>query len=282
MRGMSTPLRGIASLVGIAVLFAALGARAEEVGAVAEIEGQAEVLRAGTAAWTPLKAGDAVQLGDQVRTPADSKLKLLFRDDSVVTLAPSSVLKVDEQVLGATAPSSRFSLFLGTIRALVTDRYGAAGARFEVETPTAIAGVRGTGFITAYDATREETVVLGLFDTTGVRSKVDQRGEREVRVGPGQMTTVRRGSYPHRPAPTPESMLRSFTGSTEVRGAKPAAQGKAASTGRVGGDPRLPKRAGQGALSPEGQVDQVVDQPPQPEKRRGVPPPPPPVPSPHR
>jgi len=276
---MATPLRGIASLVGIVVLFGALGAHAEEVGAVAEIEGRAEVLRSGTAAWAPLNAGDAVQLGDQVRTPADSKLKLLFRDDSVLTLAPSSLLKVDEQVLGATAPISRFSLFLGTIRALVTDRYGAAGARFEVETPTAVAGVRGTGFITAYDTAREETVVLGLFDTTGVRSKVDPRGEREVRVGPGEMTTVGRGSYPHRPAPTPEGTLRSFTGSTEVQGMKPAAKGKGAATGAVG-DPRLPKRAGQGALSPEGQVDQVVDQPPQPQKRRDVRPPPPPVPSP--
>lgn len=280
MRTAANPLRAAAALVAAVALLAALRAHAEEVGAVAEIEGQAEVLRAGTAEWAPLKAGDAVLLGDQLRTPADSKLKLVFRDDSVLTLAPNSLLAVDEQVLGATAPISRFTLFLGAIRALVTDRYGEAGARFEVETPTAVAGVRGTGFITAYDAPREETVVLGLSDTTGVRSKVDPRGEREVRVGPGEMTTVGRGSYPLRPAPTPEGTLRSFSGSTQVRGMKPATRGKGAATGAVGGDPRLPKRAGQGALSPEGQVDQVVDQPPPPEKRRGVPPPPPPVPSP--
>ena len=267
----------MATLVGVLVLFAALGARAEEVGAVAEIEGQAEVMRAGSAEWIPLKPGDGVQLGDQVRTPAGSKLKLLFRDDSVLTLAPNSQLKVDESVVGTAAPVSSFSLFFGAIRAVVTERYGAEGARFEVETPTAVAGVRGTGFITAYDATREETTVLGLVDTTGVRSKIDASGAREVRVGPGQMTTVGRGSYPVRPAATPENTLRSFTGSTEVRGAKPGAQGKGA--GQSGGDPRIPKRAGQGAVSPEGQVDQVVDQPQQ-QKGGKVRPPPPPVPSP--
>ena len=271
--------RGLATTVAILVLLTALGVRAEEVGAVAEIEGQAEVMRAGAAEWVALKPGDAVQLGDQVRTPAGSKLKLLFRDDSVLTLAPNSHLKVDESVVG-TAPVSSFSLFMGAIRAVVTDRYGAQGARFEVETPTAVAGVRGTGFITAYDATRDETTVLGLFDTTGVRSKIDPGGAREVRVGPGQMTTVGRGSYPVRPMVTPENTLRSFTGSTEVRGGKQGgAQGKGA--GQVGGDPRIPKRAGQGALSPEGQVDQVVDQPPQ-QKGGKVPPPPPPVPSPRR
>jgi hypothetical protein len=259
-------------LIGMALLLGAPGAHAEEVGAVAEMEGQTEILRIGTAAWTPLKPGDAVQLGDQVRTGAASKLKLLFRDESVVTLAPNSTLKVDEQVVGAAAPVSHFSLLVGAIRAVVTDRYGAAGARFEVETPTAVAGVRGTGFITSYDEAREETTVLGLFDTTGVRSKIDPNGQREVRVGPGQMTTVRRGAYPVRPSPTPEGTLRSFTGSTEVR-AKPEVQGK----GEKGGDPRQPKRAGQGALSPEGQVDQVVDQPGL-DKRKGVKPPPPPVP----
>jgi hypothetical protein len=266
--------RRIATLVGVSALFLALGVRAEEVGAVAEIEGQAEVLRAGATDWVPLEPGGAVQLGDQVRTQAGSKLKILFRDDSVVTLAPKSVLKIDEQIVGAAAPVSRFSLLLGTIRALVTDRYGEAGASFEVETPTAVAGVRGTGFITAYDAGREETTVLGLSATTAVRSKADAGGAREVRVGPGQMTTVGRGSLPLRPVPTPEGTLRSFTGSTDIRGAKPA-QGKGA--GQPSGDPRLPKRAGQGALSPEGQVDQVVDQPPQ-QKGKNVRPPPPPVP----
>jgi len=279
MRTIAYPLRGIATLVGMLMLFAALDARAEEVGAVAEIEGQAEVMRAGTAQWTPLQAGGTVQLGDQVRTLPRSKLKLLFRDDSVVTLGPGAVLKVDEQVAGAAAPVSRFSLFVGTVRALVTDRYGGAGARFEVETPTAVAGVRGTEFIAAYDEAREETVVVGLFDTTGVRSKMDPGGQREVRVGPGQMTTVGRGKYPIRPTATPEGMLRSFTGSTEVRGGKPVVPGKGAKG--EAGDARAPKRPGQGALSPEGQMDQVVDQPGI-QKHKGVQPPPPPVPGPGR
>src|SRR6185503_4541970 len=103
-------------LIGVALLLAAPGANAEEVGAVAEMEGQAEILRIGTAAWTPLKPGDAVQLGDQVRTAAASKLKLLFRDESVVTLAPGSTLKVDEQVVGTAAPTSHLSLLVGAIR----------------------------------------------------------------------------------------------------------------------------------------------------------------------
>ena len=77
----------------------------------------------------------------------------------------------------------------------MTERYGASGAHFEVETPTAIAGVRGTGFIANYDASKDETVVVGLFDTTTVRSRADTRALHAVALGPGLATAVKRGSY---------------------------------------------------------------------------------------
>src|SRR5262245_8432165 len=76
---------------------------AEPAGSVSGLEGQAEVLRAG-ATWAPLAVGDPVFVGDQVRTLPDAKLKLLFRDESIYTLAPSSTLEVSEQMAGAAAP----------------------------------------------------------------------------------------------------------------------------------------------------------------------------------
>src|SRR5262249_17237560 len=95
--------RGIAAGVLVLILRAPRAARADEVGAVAEIGGQAEVQHAGATDWVALKPGDPVELGDQVRTAADSKLKLLFHDDSVLTLAPGSLLKIDESIAGTGA-----------------------------------------------------------------------------------------------------------------------------------------------------------------------------------
>ena len=161
-------------LLLIAILCLGTTVRADEpVGHVAAIEGGAEALHSGTTAWAPLAAGDGILLGDRLRTLADGRMKLLLRDDSVLTLGASSELTIDEQVVGTQAPASRFGLAVGTLRAVVTERYGTPGARFEVETPTAIAGVRGTGFIASYDAAKEQTVVVGLFDTTFVRSRVE-------------------------------------------------------------------------------------------------------------
>jgi len=89
----------MAVLLVMATLFVARAAAAEDVGWVATLEGTAEVQRSGT--WSGLAQGAALQLGDHVRTAAASRVKLLFRDDSVLTLAERSELVVDEQVAGA-------------------------------------------------------------------------------------------------------------------------------------------------------------------------------------
>ena len=248
----------------------ALGARvaaAEDVGAVAALEGTAEVPRGG--ALTPLAAGDVVQLGDHVRTAAASRAKLLFRDDSVLTLAESSELVVDEQVAGA-APTTSFSLLLGKVRAIVNDRYSAKGAEFEVKSPTAIAGVRGTSFIAGYDKGSDETQIVGLEHTTVVRSAADPNGNKKVMVGPGQSTTIKRGSMPSLPIKLPDAQIRTLTGQTTAKGQGNNKGGAANTTA----EPRVPRREGERVETPAGRV---VDQPIPIIKKGPVAPPPPPV-----
>ena len=258
--------RTIVLLSMMLVLPIARVAAAEDVGWVAALEGTAEVQRGG--AWGPLAQGDVVQLGDHVRTAAASRAKLLFRDDSVMTLAERSELVVDEQVAGA-APTSSFTLLLGKVRAIVNDRYSAKGAEFEVKSPTAIAGVRGTSFIAGYDQGRDETQVVGLEHTTAVQSASDPNGAKKVLVGPGQSTTIKRGSVPSLPVKLPAAAIRGLTGETSV-----SAQGKGNGAPNTTAEPRIPRRPGQRAESQQGHV---IDQPLPVIKATPVPPPPPPV-----
>jgi len=250
------------------VAAAAATARSEEqVGSVAALEGQAEVLHAGASAWTPLGAGDPILLGDQLRTRPDGKLRVVLREESVLTLAPGSELSITEQLV-APAAVSRFQLLLGTIKAAVTERYSEPNARFEVETPTAIAGVRGTSFLASYDTAQEETLVVGLERVTRVRALADREGAAQVDLGPGIATRVRRGRRPIAPAPLAENQLRPLLKATEL-GAR--------TSGRRGNqlDARRPKRPGERAMSSE---EQAVDQPLFTPKTPKPPPPPPPVP----
>lgn len=253
-----------AVLLLVAALLTARAAVAQDVGWVAALEGTAEVQRGGN--WSALAQGGAVQLGDHVRTAAASRVKLLFGDDSVLTLAERSEVVIDEQVAGA-APTSSFSLLLGKVRAIVTDRYSAEGAAFEMKSPTAIAGVRGTSFIAGYEEGRDETQVVGLEHVTAVRSIVDATGAKQVLVGPGQSTTVGRGKMPSLPAKLPDTTIRSLTAQTTA-----GEEGRGAGAPKTQGEPRLPSRASDHAGSPEGRT---VDQPGSAGKGPLLPPPPP-------
>ena len=280
---MMTSRRGKTAVAAIVIMVVALVARrdaasAEDgVGSVAALEGQAEALHPGATAWAPLAAGDVVRQGSQLRTLADSKLKILLHDESVLTLGPSSQLTVEEQTL-APASVSRLSLLLGAVRAVVSERYAAPGASFELRTPTAIAGVRGTEFIASYDAGTEESVVVGVAAKTWVRSLLDAAGARQIEIGPGETTTVRRGSYPLPAKLAPDNLLRNLGGSTALAAGvrTPEREFQRRPGGKSSAEPRVPERVKTRGQSPEGEA---VDQPVEELKRKGQvkPPPPPPL-----
>jgi hypothetical protein len=118
---------------------------------------------------------DEIVLRDQLRTYPQSKLEILFQDDSTLTLAENSQITVDEQIVQPAAPStSVFSLLRGKVRAAVTNRYQLPGARFELRTPTAVAGVRGTEFISSFDPApdpaQDNSLVVGVIDQTRAES----------------------------------------------------------------------------------------------------------------
>lgn len=266
---VASPLARTCALATLWLVVAvAAAAAADRAGRVDGVEGTADVLHAGAGERASLAAGDAVLLGDRLRTGADGKVRIVLRDESVITLGSGSELTITEQLL-APAPASAFQLLKGTIRALVGDRYSAPGARFEVETPTAVAGVRGTSFIAAYDPAEEETLVVGLEDVTRVRARIDEDGGAEVLVGPGAATRVRRGRRPLTPVPAGEDRVRTLREATELRG------GSGAGGRRNALDARRPRRAGEGAFTRE---ERAVDQPLVTPGAAKPPPPPPPVP----
>lgn len=185
-------------LLAAATLCVAAVAVAEDVGTVASVTGVAQIGRSG--ARTPAEVGLAVQLGDELHTGSDGQLRVVFRDDSVIDLGESSSLVVDEQVFDPA--SSRYSslmrLVAGRARALVSHYYGTPGAAYQVQTPTAVAGVRGTSFLVSYYPDSEATEVIGIRGRVEVRS-LDERAGDSVYITAQEATTVWRGEAPTAP-----------------------------------------------------------------------------------
>ncbi len=100
--------------------------------------------------------GDDVYRDEGVRTIADSTAKLVLRDNTVLTVGPSSFVKLDRFVYAGEG--QRGAIAVNLVKGALEFTTGnAAKHSYLVTTPTAALGVRGTIF--RIDATAFKTVV---------------------------------------------------------------------------------------------------------------------------
>lgn len=213
MRSHATLLA--AAFLGTAAL-AAPAAAVAAVGHIAVVEGQADLGRGGE--YSAAGVGMEIELGDELRT-ADGRLRVVFQDDSVLNIAENTRLVVDEQVF--QPEQGRFNsvmrLLGGKVRAAVSRYYQEPGAAYEVETPTAVAGVRGTTFLVTYDDSDEVTEVIGIRGRVHVRS-LDERLGDGVYVSAKEATSVSPGTEPAPPSLLDEMFFRERLDAFEIIG----------------------------------------------------------------
>jgi hypothetical protein len=197
-----------ALFAGLLLLFGG-AAWAQEVGTVAEMDGSAEIKRGGV--WTAATAGAAVQRNDELRTGAPGRLQVVFQDDSVITLTEGSHLIIDDQVFHPDSGTSHsfMRLLQGKVGALVSEYYHGQGAKYEIKTVTATAGVRGTDFVMQYDPHDGVTNVIGVSGRVEVHNAKDPTGPG-VFVTARELTTVARGQAPASPHRLDDSLFRQY------------------------------------------------------------------------
>jgi len=137
-----------ASYLVLASMLLPVAAWADVAGKVTSVAGSAEVQSGGAGPWKALSVDEAVSVGDHLRTTEGGRVSVAYRDGSAITLEPNTELIIDDQALPSGGPPvSLFSLNRGKLDVAVPKGlYEAQGARFEVKTTTAVAGVRGTRF----------------------------------------------------------------------------------------------------------------------------------------
>lgn len=238
-------------MLGMAVL--AGTAAAQEVGTVATLEGSAEIGRANN--WTPAALGSPIVLRDVVRTGSPGRIAIVFQDDTVMSLSDNSELTIDEQVFDPSRGPARsvMELVRGKVNALVGEYYHQAGAAFEVQSGTAVAGVRGTEFSMAWDPDLGSTEVIGISGVVEVHSIFDPTGPG-VLVRESEMTTVAEGQRPSAPRRLQEIMFRQHLEGIHFVGGGKAESLLARSAVRTGAAVPAPEHAPlRGITAPPGQ-----------------------------
>lgn len=179
------------------LLLSAPAAAAKAVGTVTVTEGKVEVLRAGKLPARPVKPGDPLYVGDLIRTKSGARAVIVFGDGNRLNVAQRTRLAIREYV----SAKGVITLPVGTVEAVVRKRSSPAAAaakgrnRFEINTPNAIAGVRGTDFFVSHSGGTTSVVVKeGSVYTYNLSLP-----REHVAVTAGSMTVVEAERPPQQP-----------------------------------------------------------------------------------
>ncbi|RQR74670.1 MULTISPECIES: FecR domain-containing protein [unclassified Burkholderia] len=156
---------------------------------VVAVQGTAE--RASGGAYAPLVNDATLTEGDRVRTGANGFLTLELADGTHMSLPPDSQLDLKtlrRTVLTGTL-DREFELTRGSVDSEVT-HLKKRDDRFQIRSPSVVAGVRGTRFRVNYDAAGNAATRVEVLDgTVGVAGKQQPADPTLVHANFGSVTT---------------------------------------------------------------------------------------------
>ncbi len=183
----------------LVVLLLSVGQAAPKIDTLATlsgISGDVLVQKGGAGDWLSAGEGELVKTGDVVKTGAKSGCVITWSQGNVVKLSPFSMMRIDrlEKNPAARAESSELNLWTGKMHAKAK-KLSDQNSNFEIRTPTAIAGVRGTKL----------SVEVGADESTNVQCftgevLVKGRAGGEVTLRDKQKTTVSKDQAPTDPS----------------------------------------------------------------------------------
>jgi hypothetical protein len=153
----------LALLVGIFCLSSTHPTQAQEsaMGEIASMLGTVEIQRAKQTTWIKARKYTEIFFGDTIQTSEESEAVISLVDDSIMRIRANSKVVLNTRISPVERKSSVL-LFFGRLWNKVS-RKALRKKVFEVQTPTAVCGVRGTDFETAAyeDGTMLVQVVSG-------------------------------------------------------------------------------------------------------------------------
>jgi hypothetical protein len=136
------------------ILYAfALAYGATVVGKFTYISGRVDVTSPGKKA-APAKLGMEIAIGDIIRAKSNSKAEVLFKDGNILRIAQNTRVEITKYMIGKDKSNRILNLFRGNIQNIVKKMWAKKIAgfmknhKYEVHTPIAVVGVKGTNFFT--------------------------------------------------------------------------------------------------------------------------------------
>ena len=175
-----------------------------------DFEGQVLIQKGGENIWLPVEKDMPLEQGDHLKTGAKSFAEILVDDGSQIKLEENSEITLSELSADSQNKSITASVYLWFGRMLSNiSRLANSRSRFEVQTPTVVAGVRGTDF--AVEVVDGKQTDVGVFDGEVAVAGLDRQKramrESEILLGKGYQSSVFKNKPPGTPVHLRDRML---------------------------------------------------------------------------
>src|ERR1044071_2363147 len=170
----------MATALCAAISLPRLALAADAVGSVTKLRGQA---RAGRDGGNVMPAeGEKIEAGDGIVTGPDARLKIQFKDGSVITLGENSKLNIETAKFEGSKRDIAATLLDGVVRAAVAK--AGEGSSFEVSSSLVTSAARGTEWIMSIkDHTTSLLVLEGTVNAKGKGETLDQLPNAPISKG---------------------------------------------------------------------------------------------------
>lgn len=185
-----------------------------EIAVLDQVSDDVHVKSAVTGQILPAQTGQKITVKDQILTGKKSKAKVVLVDKTEVTLLPETQIEVHDYEKEKRA--ALIQLLSGKMRAKIVQKYAPGSEGFRVQTPTAVAGVRGTDFVMAFDPEQNKSdlfTIMGLVEFGNLNA--DGSMAKSIPVAAGQMSSVSKGEIPSAPVKISPRILNELTRESE-------------------------------------------------------------------
>ncbi|MGE0762475.1 MAG: FecR domain-containing protein [Bdellovibrionales bacterium] len=209
---------------------------AEAHGVLQVVKGNVQVKSAKDGKISKAKVGAKIFSKDTIITGKDSRAKIVMVDNNVINVSPDTHLEIQnyEYKPEQGKKDVLLNVLYGKVRSKVEQKYDGKSSKFELKTPTAVAGVRGTDFMAGYSPTTNSSSIV-TFEGSVAFGQPGPNGTilNPVSVTPGLTSEMVGNQPPPPPRPVPPQQLAALDRDTKADApAAPPAAGP--------GEPRTP------------------------------------------
>jgi len=216
-------------------------------GVLQVVKGDVKVQSGKTGKTVKARIGGKVYPKDIVITGKDSRAKIVMVDNNVLNISPESKLEIEayEYKPAQGRKNVLLNVLYGKVRSKVEQRYDGEENKFQVKTPTAVAGVRGTDFLASFSQSSKVSQVVTFkgevaFGLPGPNNSI----VNPVLITPGLASEIAGNAPPPPPQPVAPTELANLDRDSQAD-APPSQPGNSGN----GSDPRAP--AGDDKKEPE-------------------------------